>query len=181
MPWNRLTDSEGAHMPRSSQNKSKRTQEIMPTSRKLDAIDHWLQKMLNAFPAKGTITPEEIQDWHRDLAHFSEAAIDYAFDTHRRNAIFFPVYGMVIDLCISYEPPVNEYHPSPENRKLYGTTYNSNDFFWMLIKLNAPGAVGPLRAMRKKPPTVEEWNRVLDECDRKRSGGAPERAAEFRR
>jgi hypothetical protein len=118
-------------MPRSSRSKTKPAHTMMPSSQRLDAIDNWLQKMLNAFPAKGTITPEEINDWHKDLANFSLEAIDFAFEKHRTNAIFFPLYGQIIDLCISYEPPEP---PSTFTRipsEEYGKGYGQADILWL--------------------------------------------------
>jgi hypothetical protein len=169
-------------MPQYQRDTISANQEMTPTLRKLDVIDKWLQKMLAAFPAKGELTPEEIQDWHRDLNPFSEAAIDYAFECHRRTAIFFPMYGQIIDICVSFEPPNQTYKPpTREDISRYGTQYDVNDFLWILIKLRAPCVVGPVSDMRKTAPTAEEWNKLLDECDRKRTGGAPQGASGFRR
>lgn len=168
-------------MPRSQPRSNKLAKPTAPTSKKLDLIDQWLQKMLDAFPQKGTITTNEIEDWHRDLAPFSEQAIDYAFETHRRNAIFFPMYGQIIDCCIAFSPPGDYRLPSIEARAGYGKSYNMTDFYWMLIRLNAPCAVGPTVSMRKQAPTAAEWNALLDACDMKRYGGAPESAEDFRR
>lgn len=92
-------------MPKSTRSKTKHVGEMMPTSQKLDVIDSWLQKMLDRFPQKGQLTTSEIEDWHKDLAVFSGDAIEYAFEVHRRNAIFFPLNGQIIDLCVSYDPP----------------------------------------------------------------------------
>lgn len=164
-------------MPRSSQRRPKHAQEMQPTSQKLDAIDSWLQKLLDAFPAKGQLTTEEITDWHKDLTPFSVDAIDYAFETHRRNAIFFPIYGQILDLCISFNPPnlpVGNPRCGTECKSRHGKGYHFNDFFWMLTKLRAPCVVGPLANPRKKKATEEEIQDLLRECDEKRPTGAPE-------
>lgn len=92
-------------MPRSSQRKNKHEQEMLPTSQKLDVIDRWLQKMLDVFPQKQRIETHEIEHWHQVLTPFSVDAIEFSFGKHQDLALFFPLYGQILDLCIAFSPP----------------------------------------------------------------------------
>ena len=160
-------------MPRSSRSKTKPNYEMLQTSAKLDKIDACLQMMLDRFPSKGVLSPEEIQDWHKDLTPFSSEAIDYAFETHRRNAIFFPLAGQILDLCISYDPPqYKEFKRQCDAicRARHGKGYGTRDMIAVLIKLDSP----MLGGKRKTPATEEEIEKILAQIDRKRHGGAPE-------
>lgn len=158
-------------MPKSSRGKTKTAQSIVPTSQKQDAIDRLLQKMLDAFPAKGTITPDEIADWHRDLNPFSLEAIEFAFDSHRRNAIFFPIYGQIIDLCISYDPPGQQLRTTArcddECKSRHHKGYSEVDVkhLWELYEKR--------REMVQHPMTEEEIEILLCDLDKKR-GSKPE-------
>lgn len=155
-------------MPKSRQSRTKHTQEILPTSQKLDVIDKLLQKMLDAYPAKGRITTEEVQDWHKDLTPFSVAAIEFAFESHRRNAIFFPLYPQIIDLCISYDPPDQQVRTNANCdaicRARHGKGYNSNDMMWLFHKMQQAYATGD----------VPDTEALMTQLDAKRHGGAPE-------
>lgn len=153
-------------MPR--QRRTKPAQEIRPTSQKLDLIDNWLQKMLDRFPAKGQITTSEIQDWHRDLAPYSEAAIDFAFDKMRMG-IFFPMNGQALDLCMSYDPPdapttVSTARCDATCRARHGKGYNENDMKWLFRRMEKIYATGDT-------PDPEA---LLTELDSRRPDGAPE-------
>ena len=164
-------------MSPSKRSKTKSVQEIVPSSQKLDVITNWLQKMLDRFPAKGRITESEIQDWHKDLSAFSIAAIDFAFEKHRTNAIFFPLNAQIIDLCISYEPAdsptvISNVRCDAECKKRHGTGYHWHDMYWLLAKLRAACVVGP-ETCRKTPLQPGELDALMDELDKKRPGGAP--------
>jgi hypothetical protein len=155
-------------MPRSSRSKTKSAHTMMPSSQKQDAIDKWLQKMLNAFPAKGQITPEEINDWHKDLGNFSLEAIDFAFEKHRTIAIFFPIYGQIIDLCLSYDPPdvlvKTNARCDATCQARHGKGYNENDMKWLFRRMQQIYAGGD----------TPDSEALLTELDSKRKGGAPE-------
>ena len=143
-------------------------QEILPTSQKLDLISKWLQKMLDAFPSKGRITAEEISDWYRDLTPFSGQAIEYAFESHRRCGLFFPLYGQIINLCVSYSPPDQDVISTERCDSLcklrHGRGYGGNDMMWMFKRMEQVYAKGDT-------PDTEE---LLNELDRKRPDGATE-------
>ncbi len=155
-------------MPRSSRSKTRPAYTMMPSSQKQDAIDKYLQKMLNAFPAKGAITPEEINDWHRDLANFSLEAIDFAFEKHRTMAIFFPMYGQIIDLCISYDPPELRVRTNARCDAVclsrHGKGYNENDMKWLFRRMEQIYAGG----------NTPDSDALLTELDSKRKDGPPE-------
>lgn len=155
-------------MPKSSRSKTKHAQEMRPTSQKLDGIDSWLQKMLDRFPQKGQLTTSEIEDWHRDLAVFSLEAINFAFEKHRTNALFFPLAGQILDLCISYDPPENRVkstaHCDAICKARHGKGYNGNDMLWMFGKMQQAYAAGDT-------PDTEA---LLTQLDSIRPGGAPE-------
>lgn len=155
-------------MPRSSRQKTKHAQEIQPTSRKLDKISEWLQKMLDRFPAKGQISTSEIEDWYRDLSPYSEAAIDFAFEKMRMG-LFFPMNGQVIDLCMSYEPPdapnvVSTVRCDATCRARHGKGYNENDMKWLFRRMQQIYATGD----------TPDSEALLTELDSRRPDGAPE-------
>lgn len=188
-------------MPKSSRAKTRTNYAMQPTSQKLDAIDSWLRKMLDAFPQKGTITTEEIDDWQRDLTPFSVEAINFAFDTHRRNALFFPVYGQILDLCISHEPPEqrNTVTCDAACKAKHWTGYGWHDFLYLWKRM---GGEQPLHFANKNPrltplliqaralagdkadsvviarerasADVVKWRQLFDQLDALRSKGAPE-------
>jgi hypothetical protein len=153
-------------MPRSSQQRNKHAQEILPTSQKLDVIDSWLQKMLDRFPQKGQISTSEIDDWHHDLGPFSVAAIDFAFESHRRNALFFPMTAQVLDLCISFDPP--EQKPTSTCDAIckarHWKGYGWKDMYWMYERMQESYRVGD----------IPDSEALLTELDSKRHGRAPE-------
>lgn len=155
-------------MPRRRQSKTAYAQEIVPSSTKLDAINSWLAKMLDRFPQKGTITESEVVDWHHDLTPFSLEAIEYAFDAHRRNAIFFPMNAQILDLCISYDPPgtkvVSTARCDIVCKSRHGKGYGEEDMkrLW-----------GYVERELAKGDTLD-MDALLNELDSKRPGGAPE-------
>jgi len=153
-------------MPQSSRNKNKYAQEMLPSSQKLDAIDNCLQKMLDAFPQKGRLTPEEVQDWHRDLTPFSLQAIEFAFDSHRRNAIFFPLYGQILDLCISFDGtniPKNTTNCDAICKARHGKGYSEVDikYLWEIYTEKR-------ESLPNRPMTDLEIDSLLNDLDRKR-------------
>ena len=163
-------------MPKSSQSKTKPVQEMLPTSEKLDLIDNWLQRMLDAFPAKGQLSVQEIGDWHKDLLPFSAGAIEYSFEAHRRCGMFFPQFGQILDLCISYDGqtvPRSTHKCDSECKSQHWKSYQWNDWFWMMRKLRIPALMGPVNC-RKDPVRPGEVEALLTECDGKRPGGPPE-------
>ena len=123
-------------MPKQRQPTNKSSGELMPTLSVLDRIDWNLRDQLRTFPSKGAVEPEEFEHWHQDLGHFPIAAINFAFDSHRRNGNFFPVYGQIIDLCIAWQPPEDSsgrYAPgcSKECAARHGRGYHQNDIKWL--------------------------------------------------
>lgn len=153
---------------RSKQSKTKHAQEILPTSQKLDAVLKWLQKMLDAFPQKGKVTQEEIEDWCRDLTPFSLQAIDFAFESHRRNALFFPLYGQILDLCISYDPPEQQVRSTANCDAIckarHGKGYGWRDMY---------AAYELMRQAVKEGRKIDS-EEILKIINSKREGGAPE-------
>ena len=163
-------------MPKSTQQKNKgKGQPILP-SIVYDVIDRELKAHLTYFPSKGEITEGEIATWHRDLEVFQIKAIEWAFDCWRRNGRFFPVYGDILDLCIAYQPReiTQKNGCDAECRRnhfrSYSWGYDGGDLLWMWAKL----------AEIDHKPSPAEWNKLLDELDSKRDGGAPPAAAEWR-
>lgn len=93
-------------MPSSRQRRRSGRGEVMPPLSVLDRIDALLKEHLSIFPTKTELTEPEIEHWHRDLNPYTVEAIEYAFDSWRRNGRFFPVYADIIELCQAWEPPV---------------------------------------------------------------------------
>jgi hypothetical protein len=173
---------------------------MQPTSQKLDVIDSCLQKMLDCFPQKGRLTVQEIDDWHRDLSPFSAEAINFAFDSHRRNALFFPVAGQILDLCISYDPPDQRStvtcDAACKAQHFKGYQWSDIRYLWKRVVGEEPfhfnntnprisKVLVQARALAgeyarsvviersRGAPAVIDWNYMLDELDRAR-GAAPE-------
>lgn len=90
-------------MPRSKPHKAKDKGEISTPST-LSAIKNCLKDMQRTYPQK-ELTEEEVEHWVQDLSPFPARAIDWAFDNWRRNGRFFPVYGDILDQCITWAPP----------------------------------------------------------------------------
>jgi hypothetical protein len=155
-------------MPKSKQQKTKVAGELISRSSAsaIERVDYWLNFLLSVFKEKPELTEEEIAFWHRDLAPFSPAAIDYAFEAHRRNAIFFPLYGQIIDLCISFEPPKIASQTTCDAicRARHGKGYNEAD-----IKKLCNLMIREMDAGRFVVP-----EKLLDELDKIRAGGSPE-------
>lgn len=79
--------------------------EVVPPLSTSDRIDSLLKEHLAIFPSKSELTEGEIEHWHRDLGQYQTAAIEWAFDTWRRNGHFFPVYADITSLCEAWNPP----------------------------------------------------------------------------
>jgi len=157
-------------MPKPKPQRTKDNGELLPPSTVYDRIDYWLQTMLTTFPSKGELTSEEIEHWHRDLEPFLMQAIDYAFDTHRRNGRFFPVYGDILDICVTFEPEAKEqYKPgcSAECLERHGKGYNGNDMqkLWKMYSAR--------RKELERSLSKREIFELLDKLDAWR-GKAPE-------
>ena len=147
---------------------------LLSVSAKIDSL---LKEMLTTFPSKGEVTVEEIEHWHRDLQPFPLPAIEWSFDTHRRNGRFFPLYGEILDLCISWEPAQRDTRVcDAECRKKHGTGYGENHvkgFFdvTFLGELVREKIVANKRT-RDQVLTDDEIEQLCVELDKKR-GGAP--------
>src|SRR5580765_4031934 len=94
-------------MPSSKARRRSGRGEVVPPLSKLSRIGELLQVQVETFPQK-ELTPEEVERWDRDLSNYPLAAIEYAFDTHRRLAMFFPVPAQILELCESYQPKSDE-------------------------------------------------------------------------
>jgi len=96
-------------MPRQSRSRTKESSDheprLLQQEEKKNAIDSWLEKHRSYFPEKAPLTTDEFMQWHRDVMPFSLAAIDWAFDAHRRLGKFFPKYGDILDLLVTWEAP----------------------------------------------------------------------------
>lgn len=158
-------------MPRSSPGRTKTAKGMQPSSQKLDVIDNWLQRMLDKFPEKKTLTEQEIEDWHKDLGHFGIAAIDFSFEHWRTSGLFFPLTGPILDMCISYDPEPEKLVSSNAGKippEQYGQGYNETDMH-ELFKIY----VSKMHTLPNRPITDGEINGLLDILDAKRKGGAP--------
>jgi hypothetical protein len=152
-------------MPQSKPRRRKGHGEVMPPLNVLDRIDALLKEQLTQHPEKGELTDAEIEHWHRDLSPFPIVAIEYAFETHRRNSRYFPQYGDILDICVTWEPE-KKYKPgcSRECRARHGKGYNEVD-----VKNLYKMVVREVEAQR---PVNEES--LLSELDSKRPAGPPE-------
>lgn len=152
-------------MPKSKQQKPKASGVVMPPLSVSDRIDSLLKEHLAIFPSKGELTDEEIQHWHKDLAPFSLVAIEWAFDNWRRSGLFFPLYGAILDMCVSYEPPQTAAHSCDAIcHARHGKGYNTNDMLWLFAKMQQAYATGD----------VPDTEALMTQLDAKRHGGAPE-------
>lgn len=154
-------------MPQSRPRRRKGNGEVVPPLSVSDRIDSLLKEHLTIFPSKGDVTVEEIEHWHRDLQPFPVQAIEWAFDCHRRNARFFPLYGEILDLCIAYAPTTGQSVCDTECRRKHGKGYGSNDILWLLEKYNQKRAAVN-RALNEDE--MEEIYKALD----KHRGYAPQ-------
>jgi hypothetical protein len=154
-------------MLRSTQHKHNAQGELIPPSSKLDAIDACLKDMSRTWPMK-ELTPEEINHWHLDLGVFPLLAINWAFDSWRRNGRFFPVFGDILDLCVAWEPKVSGHAIcNVECKRRHYRGYGETDMIklWKLY--------GDKHQNRLTPLTDAEWEALYDDLDKWR-GKAPE-------
>lgn len=135
-------------MPPYRPNKRRASSAAQPLLNVSDAIDSILKEMQNIFPKE--LTDAEIEHWHRDLQPFPIPTIEWAFDAHRRNGRFFPVFGEILDLCIAYAPNNGQPICDSECKRRHGKGYGSNDILWLLEQHN-----------RKR----DELNRPLTEAE----------------
>src|ERR1700674_499923 len=138
-------------MPKSTQRRRKGHGEIVKPLNKLERIGELLQVQVETFPQK-ELTSEEIARWEADLSDYPIEAIEYAFDSHRRLAMFFPVPAQILDICKTWLPP-HKYSPgcSAECKAQHGTSYGENDilYLWSLHSVK--------RAELNRPLTKLEW------------------------
>lgn len=155
-------------MPQSKPHRRKGHGEIIPPLSKQELIEDCLKIQLETFPSKGTLEPDEINRWIRDLSRYSEEAIKFAFEEHRLLAMYFPVPGQIIELCKTWIPP-QKYVPGcdSECRDRHGRGYGENDVLYLWERYQSMRDSLPNR-----PLTAGEINGLLDDLDRKR-GQAP--------
>src|SRR5216117_2917980 len=92
-------------MPKSRQARQPGRGEVIPPLTVLQRVSALLKEHLSIFPSKPDLTEEEIHHWHQDLNAYPLEAIEYAFDSWRRNGRFFPVYADILELCRTWNPP----------------------------------------------------------------------------
>jgi len=149
-------------MPRSAPHRRKGRGEIITPLSKRELIEDCLKVQLETFPQK-ELTPGEIERWEMDLAHYSEAAIKFAFEEHRRLAMFFPVPGQIIDLCETWvSPAAYKWACDQECRDRHGRGYGEADVLYLWYRLEA------LRATLGRSVSAGEINGLLDDLDVKR-------------
>jgi hypothetical protein len=150
-------------MPQSRQRRRKGHGEIVPPLSKLQRIQELLKIQSETFPQK-ELSPDEIGRWETDLAGYAMEAIEYAFDTHRRLAMFFPVPGQIIELCRTYLPESETTTRScePECQERHGRGYGWNDVMklWKLYN-------GKFAELKRKL-TPAEWEQLYVEVDKVR-------------
>jgi len=147
-------------MSKSTQRKRSAQGVLIPPSSLLDVIDRCLKDLQRTWPNK-ELTTEEIEHWHADLGVFSRGAIEYAFECWRRNGRFFPVFGDILDLCVTFQPPeVTKRGCSIECRERHGKGYNENDIA-KLFKLYETRI-----SQLSRPMTDAEINKLLDDLDK---------------
>jgi hypothetical protein len=158
-------------MPPYRPNKRKQRSAAQPLLNVSDAIDSILTEMLAIFKDKAEVTDAEIEHWHRDLQPFPIPTIEWAFDAHRRNGRFFPLYGEILDLCIAYAPTTGQSVCDAECRKRHGKGYGANDILWLLERYNQK------RAELNRPLTEAEMEPLYEALDAHRGHKPQWRAA----
>lgn len=153
-------------MPQSKQRRRAGHGELIPPLSVSDRIDSLLKEHLAIFPSKPELTPEEYEHWHRDLNAFPLEAIEYAFDSWRRNGHFFPVYVDIIEICQSWNPPeqVSTARCSSDCQERHWKGYGWPDILklWKLHERK--------RAELNRPLEPHEWETLLCEVDKWRGG-----------
>ncbi len=137
--------------------------EIVPPLSKLSRIRELLLVQVETFPQK-ELTTEEVERWGQDLANYAMEAIEYAFDTHRRLAMFFPVPGQIIELCRAYLPESETTTRlcEPECQDRHGRGYGWTDIMKLWKLYNAKFAE------LKRKLTKDEWEALYVELDKAR-------------
>ena len=149
-------------MPKSKTRKRNGRGEVIPPLSKLQRIDELLKIQRDTFPQK-ELTPEEIERWEKDLANYPLEAIEYAFDQHRRLAMFFPVPGQILELCESYSPPADESDKcSSECQSRHGKGYG-----WVEIR-KLWSLHGEAREKLWRPLDELEFSALLNVIDKQR-------------
>jgi hypothetical protein len=150
-------------MPSTKTRRRKGHGEIVPPLSKLSRIGELLQIQVETFPQK-ELTSAEVERWGQDLNAYAIEAIEYAFDTHRRLAMFFPVPGQIIELCRSYLPESETTTRScePECQERHGRGYGWTDIMklWKLYN-------GKFAELKRKL-TPAEWEELYVEVDKAR-------------
>jgi len=170
-------------MPRSSQPKRKDSAGGSPLL-KNERIRELLKVQLMTFPNK-ELFEEEIANWERDLDPFPIQAIEWAFDNWRRNGRFFPVYGDIIDQCVSWEPSNKPKGAcDAECKRKHNTGYGENPALGLhditrLYELVCRKIEGEKRTKDQRF-SDEEIEGLLVELDKMR-GGAPQFRREIAR
>jgi hypothetical protein len=132
---------------------------VLPPLQTSEHVDNWLKKMQDRFPKE--LTESEIEDWQRDLGSYPIAAIDFAFDTHRRNARFFPNPVDILELCRAWQPMQGNYKKIPASE--YGKGYSDADMLWLYHRYFAQR-----NSLPNRPMTDSEIDKLLDELDKHR-------------
>lgn len=154
-------------MPSSKPRKRSGRGEVVPPLSKLSKIGELLQVQVETFPQK-ELTPEEVERWDRDLSNYPIEAIEYAFDNHRRLAMFFPVPAQILDLCQSYLPTVRDPNAcDAECRSRHGKGYGELDMQHLWKTFTAK------RVKLNRQLNATEFEMLLQELDKAR-GQVPE-------
>lgn len=154
-------------MPQSKPRRRAGHGEIIPPLSKQERIHELLKIQLETFPAK-ELTPEEIVRWEQDLDNYPMDAIEWAFEEHRRMAMFFPVPAQILQLCGAWEPSQRPNTScSPECRARHGKGYGETDVIWLFHHYNVK------RQELGRDLSNIEWNLLLDQLDDHR-GRVPE-------
>ena len=158
-------------MSSSKRRKVKGQGELMTPSILLDVIDQGLKIMSQTWPQK-ELTPEEIENWHRDLGVFPKGTIEYAFDNWRRNGRYFPVYGDILDLCVAFQPPELQPVCDVACKRRHGRGYGENPARGLhdVIMLNelVRRKIEREKRTAAQPLTDAEIEGLLDELDKMR-------------
>lgn len=148
-------------MPQSKPRRRKGHGELVPPLSVLDRIDSLLKEHLSIFPSKPELTEAEIEHWHQDLGSFPMEAIEYAFDSWRRNARFFPVYADIVELCGAWRSSQKSSSSCDDECKArHHRGYGWND----ILKLWKMAAAKRAEVNRKL--TESEWETLWTELDK---------------
>jgi hypothetical protein len=153
---------EGIQMPTSKARRRSGHGEVLPPLSKLEKIRDLLKIQVETFPQKD-LTPAEVERWGQDLGGYAIEAIEYAFDTHRRLAMFFPVPADILELCKTWAPAQESTHLcSDECRERHGRGYGWTDGMKLWKLFNAK-----FEQLQRKL-TKAEWEELYVEVDKQR-------------